>query len=90
MYAEMQTGETTLAFVNNDMLSMNIGVKAKEGIKNCFEIAFSTDDVTASYQKAVANGAGELKKAEVKPWGQTVAHAEDPFGTIVEICTPIE
>ncbi len=90
MYAEMKTGKTTLAFANNKMLPMNIGIKAKEGIKNCFEIAFSTKDVTSLYKKAIAAGAKELKKEEVKPWGQTVAYVEDPFGTIVEICTPME
>ena len=90
MYAEMRTGATTLAFAQNDMLKTNIGVEAKEGIKNCFEIAFSTNDVDASFARAITAGASGLKKAEVKPWGQTVAYVEDPFGTIVEICTPME
>ena len=44
MYAEMESGETTLAFANNEMLKINIGIDALKGTKNCFEIAFSTDD----------------------------------------------
>ena len=40
MYAEMDTGETILSFAHNDMLTMNIGVEAHKGQKNCFEIAF--------------------------------------------------
>jgi lactoylglutathione lyase len=83
MYAEMETGETTLAFASNDMLKMNTGIEAQQGPKNCFEIAFSTDDV----KKA---GAIEIKKPETKPWGQTVAYVSDPFGTLVEICTPMQ
>ena len=43
MYAEMESGETTLAFANDEMLKMNIGIEALKGTKNCFEIAFSTE-----------------------------------------------
>lgn len=89
MYAEMETGETTLAFANNEMLKMHLEIEAQKGIKNCFEIAFSTNDVQKAFEKALTNGAKELKKPELKPWGQTVAYVSDPFGTIVEICTPM-
>ncbi|MFA5073778.1 MAG: VOC family protein [Nitrospirota bacterium] len=89
MYAEMQSGETTLAFANNEMLKMNTGIEPLKGIKNCFEIAFSTNDVQEAFKKAISNGAKEIKKPETKPWGQTVAYVQDSFGTIVEICTPI-
>lgn len=89
MYAEMESGETTLAFANDDMLKMNIGIEALKGTKNCFEIAFSTDDVQVAFEKAISNGAKEIKKPEKKPWGQVVAYVGDNFGTIVEICTPM-
>jgi len=89
MYAEMESGETTLAFANNEMLKMNIGIDALKGTKNCFEIAFSTDDVQGAFEKALSNGAKEIKKPETKPWGQVVAYVGDDFGTIVEICTPM-
>jgi len=88
MYAEMESGETTLAFANNEMLKMNIGIESLKGTKNCFEIAFSTDDVQGAFEKARSNGAKEIKKPEKKPWGQVVAYVQDNFGTIVEICTP--
>lgn len=42
-----------------------------------------------AFEKAIAGGAKELKKTELKPWGQTVAYVNDPFGTIVEICNPL-
>lgn len=89
MYAEMITGDTTLAFANNEMLKMNVGIEALKGTKNCFEIAFSTEDVQGAFEKAISNGAKEIKKPETKPWGQIVAYVEDDFGTIVEICTPM-
>lgn len=89
MYAEMESGDTTLAFANNEMLKMNIGIEALKGTKNCFEIAFSTKDVQGAFKTAVSNGAKEIKKPEEKPWGQVVAYVQDDFGTIVEICTPM-
>ncbi len=89
MYAEMESGETTLAFANNEMLKMNIGIDALKGTKNCFEIAFSTDDVQGAFERALSNGARQIKKPEKKPWGQIVAYVGDDFGTIVEICTPM-
>jgi uncharacterized glyoxalase superfamily protein PhnB len=87
MYAEMQSGETTLAFANNEMLEMNTGIKALKGLKSCFEIAFSTENVKGSFDYAVSKGAIEIRKPETKPWGQTVAYVQDPFGTLIEICT---
>jgi lactoylglutathione lyase len=89
MYAEMDSGETVLAFANNEMLNINVNIEALKGVKNCFEIAFSTNDVKKDFDKAIQNGAKELKKPETKPWGQTVAYVQDLFGTIIEICTPI-
>jgi uncharacterized glyoxalase superfamily protein PhnB len=89
MYAEMDSGETILAFANNEMLKMNTGIEAQKGVKKCFEIAFSTKDVKNAFEKAVQNGAKEIKKPEEKPWGQTVAYVQDSFGTIIEICTPM-
>ena len=89
MYAEMESGQTTLAFAKNEILKMNTGIEAKKGIKNCFEIAFSTDDVSRAFEKAVSNGAKSIKEPETKPWGQVVAYVQDSFGTIIEICTPM-
>ena len=89
-YAEMDTGETILAFANNEMLQMNTGIEASTGTKKCFEIAFTTDDVSKSFEKAILNGAKEIRKPEEKSWGQTVAYVQDIFGTIIEICTVME
>ncbi len=88
MYAEMESGEITLAFANNEMLKMNTGIEAVKN-KNCFEIAFSTNDVQKAFEKAISNGAIELKKPETKPWGQVVAYVRDFSGTLIEICTPM-
>jgi lactoylglutathione lyase len=68
---------------------MNTGIDALKGTKNCFEIAFSTENVQEAFDKAILNGAKELNIPVEKPWGQTVAYVQDEFGTIVEICTPM-
>lgn len=89
MYAKMETGETVLAFANNEMLKMNINIDAQKGLKNCFEIAFSTANIIKAFETAIQNGAKELKRPEEKSWGQSVAYVQDMFGTIIEICTPM-
>ena len=89
MYAELASGSTTLAFAHNDMLAMNTGLTAQAGEKNGFEIALTTDDVGAAFSKAVQAGARKVAEPKDKPWGQTVAYVRDPFGTLVEICTPM-
>ncbi|GAB6089472.1 VOC family protein [Spirochaeta dissipatitropha] len=89
MYAEMETGSTALAFAHNDMLKEGTGISASKEIKNCFEIAFTTDSVDTDFRKAVSAGATMLSEPVEKPWGQTVSYVQDPFGTIIEICSPI-
>ena len=88
-YAEMQTGETTLAFAANEMLEYNTGISAQTGDNRCCEIAFTTKNVQASFARAVAGGAEIIRKPGEKPWGQTVAYVRDDFGTLVEICSPM-
>jgi len=72
------------------MLTMSIGIDALKGLKNCFEIAFSSDDIARDFYKALQNGAKELKKPEEKPWGQTVSYVQDIYGTNIEICSPMK
>ena len=45
MYAELESGQTTLAFAANEMLKSNTGIEAQKGAKNCFEIAFSSPGI---------------------------------------------
>ncbi len=89
MYAEMETGETVLSFANHQMLAMNIGIESSKENKSGFELAFSTDSVQEAFDKALSAGAREIKPPEKKPWGQTVGYVQDPYGTIIEICTPM-
>ncbi len=92
-YAELATGETTLAFAAHSLGYSNLPngyVEASGSLKPLgIEIALVTDDVTAAHAKALAAGATELKVPALKPWGQTVSYLRCPDGSLVELCTPV-
>ena len=92
-YGEMQTGQTTLSFASLSLADSNIegGVVPSE-VHNrpaAIELAFSSDDVAAAYDRAVSAGALAISSPTVKPWGQTVAFVRDHCGNLIEICSPI-
>jgi lactoylglutathione lyase len=92
MYAEMDTGATTLAFAANGLAKSNLPCGFQENHLSRppagFEIAFISDDVEAAYQRALAAGATAVSPPGQKPWGQTVAFVRDKDGIVVEICSP--
>ena len=92
MYAEMDTGATTLSFAANGLAKSNLPCGFRENNPGeqpgGFEIAFTTDDVNAAYDRALAAGATALAPPATKPWGQIVAFVRDKDGIVVELCTP--
>ena len=92
-YGELDTGVTTLAFASHELGAANLpGGYAKldpaappAGV----ELALVVDDVSAAMWKAEATGASRLREPTRKPWGQTVGYVRDPFGTLLELCTPM-
>lgn len=92
LYAELDTGETTLAFASETMAEMNslaIRSNRKGEIPSGFEIALVTDDPRAAFAKAVAAGADAVSSPVGKPWGQIVGYVRDIDGCLVEICSPV-
>lgn len=92
-YGELDTGSTTLAFAQDELAASNLpdgfarpAPTAKPGN---IELAFTTDDVDAAVAKAVAAGCTLLAPSTVKSHGQTVAYVRDPWGTLIELCTPV-
>lgn len=53
------------------------------------EVAFFTDDVPAAFERAVSAGAVAMTPPRVMPWGQTVAYARAPEGTILGFVTQV-
>ncbi len=92
-YAEMETGDTALAFVSQEQaLSVLPGgfqaLDAKQPPVG-MEIALVTADVPAAFTRAVEVGAVPVLEPVEKPWGQVVAYVRDLDGTLVEIASPM-
>ena len=92
-YAELKSGETTIAFASYEMGKMNFDDKYKKvtpkGNPVGIELVFVDDDVEASTNRAVEAGAKLIAKPTEKPWGQTVSYVRSIEGTLIEICSPI-
>ena len=92
LYAEMDTGATTLAFAAFGLAKSNLPCGFSENHPEeppaGFEIALVTDDVPAAYEHAVSAGATAVSPPVSKPWGQVVAFVRDKDGIVVELCSP--
>jgi catechol 2,3-dioxygenase-like lactoylglutathione lyase family enzyme len=92
MYAEMDTGATTLAFASNGLAKSNLPCGFRQNHPGSppagFEVAFITADVQAAYSRALAAGAIPVAPPTTKSWGQTVAFVRDQDGIVVELCSP--
>ena len=93
-YGELLTGDTTLSFAVKELALSNL----KDGFIEsnlahkpfAMELGLVTDDVHATVQTALQNGATLVEEPMQKPWGQTVAYIRDIDGFLLEICTPME
>lgn len=89
-YGELDTGGTALAFSSLRLMT-KLGKHPQRASASapCFGIAFTTPDVQAAVQKALAAGARLVQAPEQMPWGQTVAYVADLNDALVELCTPV-
>ena len=89
MYAELSTGETSLAFLNQEWALSNIQGDCYYNNINkppsACEIVFTTDNVQREFDKALQAGALKVSEPTEKPWGQIVAYVRDPEGILIEI-----
>jgi lactoylglutathione lyase len=91
-YAQLDTGPTRLAFASYALGRRNFpgGVRPAAADQPAnVEITLVADDVDAALARALAAGCTLLAGAEDKPHGQRVAFVRDPFGTLVELGTPL-
>lgn len=92
-YAQLDTGPTKLAFASYTLGSANFpgGVRRAEsgGSPPNMEITLVHEDVDAAYARALAAGCESLAAPQDKPHGQRVAFVRDPFGTLLELGTPM-
>ena len=92
-YAELETGTTALAFVEEGAAKEHgftvRHLRPKEDAA-AIELALVTADVATAYTRAVEAGAEATQPPKQKPWGQTVAYVRDLNGVLVELCSPME
>jgi predicted enzyme related to lactoylglutathione lyase len=92
-YAQLDTGATKLAFASYGLGKGNFdgGVRRADtdSQPGNVEIALVADDVDAAHAAALAAGCTDLAAPRDKPHGQRVAYVRDPFGTLVELASPL-
>lgn len=91
-YAEMETGTTALAFVDEKFVKDSLSFRPNRHSEEAagIEISLVTDHVEQQFDKAIKAGATSVVKPTQKPWGQIVSYVRDNNGCLVEICSPIE
>ncbi len=94
MFAQMQTGETTLAFGANanERKELPIAFRPNEPDTDPagFQVSFLTDDVETAFAVAIAAGALPVVQPNKMPWGQTVSRVRDCNGVLVSIVSPFQ
>lgn len=87
-YAEMQTGETTLAFCGYDLADQVVGKPYQK--PSCerpiaSQLTLEPSDVKSAFEQAKIAGARVLCEPEIKPWNFEVAILQDPDGHLIEL-----
>ena len=92
-YAQLDTGPTKLAFASYALGEANFpgGVRRPgDGEQPAnVEITLVTERIDDAYAAALEAGCESLAAPQDKPHGQRVAWVRDPFGTLVELGTPM-
>lgn len=88
-YAEIESQTIALAFAKKTFIKSHLEYPFHNSTRKDppppFEIAFITDNVEATYQNAVEQGALIVQEPMEKPWGQIVAYVRDLDGFLIEI-----
>jgi lactoylglutathione lyase len=92
-YAQMDTGTTKLGFATYALGRSHFdgGVRpaGNDGPPPNVEIVLVAADIDAAYRIAVDAGCEPLAAPVDMPQGQRVGYVRDPFGTLVELATPL-
>ena len=92
-FGQLATGDTALAFAHESLAVGNFagGVQHPDPEAQPFnvELALVFDDPVAAFGVAVEAGCTSLSAPEEQSHGQVVGWVRDPWGTLIEICSPI-
>jgi lactoylglutathione lyase len=91
LYAELDTGETTLSLAQRDFVEEHFGVSLPQAGLGTSEVGFVVEkaDVDRVYQRAMGQGVTPVLPPADQPWGQRVSYVRDPDGHLLEICSPV-
>lgn len=87
-YAEMQTGETTLAFCCYDLADQVVRMSYQKPSFDrpiASQLTLEPTDVKSAFEQAKCAGARVLCEPEIKPWNFEVAILQDPDGHLIEL-----
>jgi uncharacterized glyoxalase superfamily protein PhnB len=89
-FAELETGGSTLAIAAHSLGEMLMPDRYSRPVDGPagVEIAFLADDVSAAFEKAVAEGAAPITAPRQMPWGLEVAYVRAPEGTNIGFSEP--
>ena len=92
-FGELETGATRLSFASEELG----GSHFEQGFRRPsadqpfnIEVVLVFDDVEAAFARALETGATALAQPGKTDWGQTIAYVRDPFGTLLELATPVD
>ena len=91
-YAQMDTGQTKLAFASYALADTNFpggAARPEPDRPPNVEVTLVSPDVDRATRAALDAGCTSLAEPVDKPHGQRVAYLRDPFGTLIEIGTPM-
>ncbi|MGI8713176.1 MAG: VOC family protein [Solirubrobacteraceae bacterium] len=91
-YAQLSTGSTKLAFASYALGDRSFpgGVRRPDPDTPAnVELTLVSDDVDGLHAAALAAECTELAAPVDKPHGQRVGWVRDPFGTLLELATPM-
>jgi uncharacterized glyoxalase superfamily protein PhnB len=94
-YAEVAVGGAKLGFELESLadeagLPTGFRRNRREEQPPGLELFFTTDDVEAAVERAVAAGAELAVPPKLEEWGQTIAYVRDPWGVLIVLGTPYE
>src|SRR4051812_13233167 len=78
MHAELKIGNSVLMLADENRERGYLSPKSLGGTGS--SVMFYTDDVDATFQKAVAAGSKTDQPPTDMPWGDRMSNVQDPFG----------
>jgi lactoylglutathione lyase len=91
-FGQLGTGQTALSFASRGRAEHEIGayqLPDPQADPCNIEICLVFDDPVTAFRHAVATGCAPVVEPSAKPHGQTTGFVRDPWGTLIEIASPL-